>query len=96
MTPTTTERAAAILDEERGNAYRAAFRSAVDRLTMFATFIAGDSGLTRDHEVAFRTAMVSLGRDMHGAGLPYEVQEELAAHSKAALEEAMARLGRRA
>lgn len=93
---TTTERAAAILDEERANGYRAAFRSAVDRLTMFATLVAGDSGLTRDHEVALRTAMVGLVADMRHVGLPYEVQEELTAHAKAATEEAMARLGRRA
>ena len=93
---TTTERAAAILDEERGNAYRAAFRSAVDRLTMFAALVAGDRGLTKDHEVALRTAMGGLVSDARHAGIPFAVQEELIAYAKAALEEAMARLGRRA
>ena len=94
--PTTTERATALLDEERANGYRAAFRSAVERLTMFAALVAGDRGLTRDHEVALRTAMVGLVADMQHAALPFAVQEELTAHAKTATEEAIARLGRRA
>lgn len=94
--PTTAERVTALLNTERASGYRAAFRSAVERLTMFATYLAGDRGLTSDHEVALRTAMVGLMADMLHAGLPYEVQEELSAHAKAATEEAMTRLGRQA
>ncbi len=96
--PTTTERATALLDEERANGYRAAFRSAVDRLMMLAAYLAGDRGLTRDHEVALRTAVGGLIGDAtsdRGAALPYPVREELAAHARAAWDEALARLGRR-
>lgn len=81
---------------------------AVDHLPRFAgqaaliycdpLFNTGQTFRTRDHEVALRTAVGGLIADAtsdRGAALPFPVREELAAHARAAWDEALARLGRR-
>ena len=87
-------RLAAILDAERAAGYSAAFRSGVARIVMFAAWLAGDRGLTRDHVLALRTAVAGLMSDMD-RDAPWAVRDELRAYAKDETERALERLGAR-
>ncbi len=85
-------RVTALLDTERAAGYRAAFKSAVQRIVMFATVIAGDRGLTKTHVVGLRTAIGYLVSDMESLA-PDEARDELRAYAKEETERAFERLG---
>jgi hypothetical protein len=85
-------RITALLDAERAAGYRAAFRSAVDRIMMLAAWLAGDRGLTRLHVTALRTAVAGLMSDAD-RDAPWEARDELRAYAKGETERALERLG---